>query len=186
MPEVIFEPNSDIYTVDWAKTGGGLYYAHLNYDGDGKYIYTTHQSAQWRDIRFGIDMAGFDGTDKSINFIQVHFRCKGLSGTQVKAIVRTAYWGEPPWYTTYGSSLNLTLDYVDYNEIWTLSPITSNPWEWIDIAQVQIGISGYPVPYFNEEEQIWTWEGPLCSRMKLLVNYNDWLTPPPELSGFLF
>jgi len=181
MPEVIFEPNSDIYTVDWGKTGGGLYYAHLNYDGDEKSIYTTHQSAQWRDIRFGIDMAGFDGTDKSINFVQLHFRCSGLARPRVKAILRSAYFGMPPLYTVYGSTHGLTLDYVDYDYIWTGNPAFSGEaWQWVDIAQVQIGISGYPV-LFNEQ-----WQGPTCCRMKLLVNYNDWLTPPPELSGFLF
>jgi len=183
MPEVIFEPNSDIYTVDWGKTGGSLYYAHLNYDGDEKFIYTTHQSAQWRDIRFGIDMAGFDGTDKSINFVQVQFRCFGSPGAYVKAIVRTGLFGHAPWFTAYRSSRDLTLDWVAYNEIWTMNPIALGiPWQWIDIAQVQIGISGYP--YYDA--QMGDWMSPHCSRMKLLVNYNDWLTPPPELSGFLF
>lgn len=185
MPEVIFEPNSDIYTVDWDKnTGGSLYYAHLNYDGDEKFIYTTHQSAQWRDIRFGIDMAGFDATDKSINQVEVHFRCsESLPGPSVKAILRCGYFGDPPWFTAYGSTHGLTLDWVDYSEIWTMSPIALGiPWEWVDIAQVQIGISGYP----DYNAKMGEWVSPYCSRMKLLVNYNDWLTPPPELSGFLF
>jgi len=182
MPEVIFEPNSDIYTVDWGKYGGsGGYYNHVNYDGNDKYIYTTHELAQWRDIRFGIDMAGFTGVGKSINFIQVQFRCASPDPeTMAKAVIRCGNNGSAPWFTDYGSARYLNAVWTDYTDTWPLNPAVINTWEWVDILKLEIGLSGRPHYDIHTHD----WSPVYCPRLYLLVDYNNWITPPEEMSGF--
>jgi hypothetical protein len=185
MPEVIFEPNSDLYTVDWGKYGAiGDYHDHVNYDDEGKHIYTMQEAAEWRDIRFGLSISGFDPTDRSFNFIKVQFRGFGIpylsNYSKAKAIMRCGSGGSPPWFTDYGDIQNLPADHTDFEQIWNLNPRVRAPWEWIDIGELQIGISG--LPYYHP--LMGEWMAACCTRLKLLVDYNDWLTPPPEMGGF--
>jgi hypothetical protein len=183
MPEVIFETGPDRYTVDWSKSGSGYYYAHVNYDDEAKYIFTAQQAAEWRDLRLEIHLAGFDYTDKSINFIKVQFRCFAdfnARPSKAKAIIKCGSDGAYPWFTDYGGIQSLGTEHTDFEQQWTLNPCVSNAWEWIDISKMHIGISGYPYYYPPFED----WLPAYCSRLKLLVDYNDWLTPPPEMGGF--
>lgn len=108
-------------------------------DEASTYVYNNKVSSYQRDL-YNIPTSAI-GTG-TITKITLYFRVMnwGIDGNTVKGVIKSnstvTETAEKNPYSDFGNSV-----WGTYSQDWTTNPADSQPWEWSDIADLQIGVS---------------------------------------------
>jgi len=104
-------------------------------DGDSTYIYTP--SANWEEDLYQTENHSTQTAGGDIQYVEVFMVPRvSLSATQVSAYVHIKTNG----LEANGASENLSANYTEYSNPWSLNPQSSGSWTWSEIDDLQIGV----------------------------------------------
>jgi len=143
MPEgaIIFDPTETLRPngvgdeTSLNKSGSGCTYNYECVDeevADESSTYVYHSGLSWSRDLYNLPASAGTGT---INFITIYFRCVRINSGYAKPSLKS------DGIVTDGTQKLLTGSWITSLEQWSTNPADSEPWEWSDIDDLQIGVS---------------------------------------------